>query len=88
MQSRVIKRSVIIDGRKTSVSLEDEFWKSLRAIADKRGETLTRLVTGINASRQNANLSSCLRIFVLEFYKEQSARRQGQEFQQREIPVQ
>jgi len=36
MQSRVIKRSVIIDGRKTSVSLEDEFWKSLRAIADKR----------------------------------------------------
>ena len=88
MQSRVIKRSVIIDGRKTSVSLEDGFWQSLRAIADKRGETLTRLVTGINASRQNANLSSCLRIFVLEFYKEQSARRQGQEFQQREIPVQ
>ena len=87
MQSRVIKRSVIIDGRKTSVSLEDEFWKSLRAIADKRGETLTRLVTGINASRQNANLSSCLRIFVLEFYKEQSVQ-QSQAFQQRQIIVQ
>jgi predicted DNA-binding ribbon-helix-helix protein len=87
MQSRVIKRSVIIDGRKTSISLEDEFWLSLRAIADGRGETLTQLVTGIDASRKNANLSSCLRIFVLEYYKEQSAR-QNQEFQQREITVQ
>jgi predicted DNA-binding ribbon-helix-helix protein len=87
MKSLVIKRSVIIDGRKTSVSLEDEFWKCLRAIADGRGETLTQLVSGINANRQAANLSSCLRIFVLDFYKDQSAQ-QSQAFQQREIPIQ
>jgi predicted DNA-binding ribbon-helix-helix protein len=87
MKSLVIKCSVIIDGRKTSISLEDEFWMSLRKIAEGRGETLTRLVTGINASRKNANLSSCLRIFVLEFYKEQSVQ-QSQAFQQRQIIVQ
>ena len=71
MKSLVIKRSVIIDGRKTSISLEDEFWMSLRKIADERGETLTQLMTGIDARRKAANLSSCLRIFVLEFYKDQ-----------------
>jgi predicted DNA-binding ribbon-helix-helix protein len=87
MKSLVIKRSVIIDGRKTSISLEDEFWMSLRKIADERGETLTQLMTGIDARRKAANLSSCLRIFVLEFFKQQSAQ-QNQSFQQREIPVQ
>ena len=49
MKSLVIKRSVIIDGRKTSVSLEEAFWKSLREIADGRRQTLSYLVSGINA---------------------------------------
>jgi predicted DNA-binding ribbon-helix-helix protein len=71
MKSLVIKRSIVLDGRKTSVSLEDEFWMSLREIAGGREETLTHLLTGIDASRKAANLSSCLRIFVLEFYKDQ-----------------
>ena len=87
MKSLVIKRSIVIDGHKTSVSLEDAFWKSLREIAHERGSSLSHLVTGIDAGRQAANLSSAIRVFVLEFYKGQSAQR-SQAFQQREIPVQ
>ena len=87
MKSLVIKHSVVIKGRKTSVSLEDAFWKSLRGIADERGETLHQLISGIDGSRKNANLSSALRIFVLEFYRDQLAK-QSHAFQQREIAVQ
>ena len=88
MKSLVIKHSIVIKGRKTSVSLEDAFWRSLRKIADERDETLYQLISGIDARRKAANLSSCLRIFVLEFYKDQFAKRSGEAFQQREIPVQ
>jgi predicted DNA-binding ribbon-helix-helix protein len=87
MKSLVVKRSMVIDGHKTSVSLEEAFWKSLREIAHERGETLSRLVSGIDANRKNANLSSALRVFILEFYKGRSTER-SQAFQQREIPVQ
>ena len=74
MQSLVIKRSIVIDGRKTSVSLEEAFWKSLREIAEERNETLSHLVTGIAANRKNANLSSAIRVFILQFYKDVSDR--------------
>ena len=84
MKSLVIKRSIIFNGRKTSVSLEDDFWNALRDIAHGRGETLSRLVSGIDANRKNANLSSALRVFILEFYKGRSTER-SQAFQQREL---
>jgi predicted DNA-binding ribbon-helix-helix protein len=71
MQSCVPKRSVVIAGRKTSISLEDEFWKSLREIADARRETLTQLINAIDADRKHANLSSAARLFVLGFYRDQ-----------------
>jgi len=87
MKTLVPKRSIIIDGCKTSISLEDEFWECLRKIAAECGETLTQLVTGIDARRKTKNLSSCLRVFILEFYKDRSAR-QSEAFQQREISVQ
>ena len=87
MNSLVNKRSIVIGGHKTSVSLEEAFWKSLREIAHERGETLSRLVSGIDANRKNANLSSALRVFILEFYKGRSSQ-QSQAFQQREIPIQ
>jgi predicted DNA-binding ribbon-helix-helix protein len=70
MNSLVIKRSIVIDGHKTSISLEDDFWDSLRKIAQERKETLSSLASGIHARRKNANLSSTLRVFILEFYKE------------------
>jgi predicted DNA-binding ribbon-helix-helix protein len=70
MNSRVVKRSIVIASHKTSVSLEDAFWKALKEIAITRGETLSSLVTSIDAGRRQGNLSSCLRLFVLDFYRD------------------
>jgi predicted DNA-binding ribbon-helix-helix protein len=68
MKSTVIKRSIVIGGHKTSVSLEDAFWEALRDIARNRGETISSLVGSIDASRQQGNLSSAIRLFVLGCY--------------------
>jgi predicted DNA-binding ribbon-helix-helix protein len=68
MKSLVVKRSIFLAGRKTSVSLEDEFWTTLKEIAGDRHVTLSELVSGINKQRQHSNLSSTLRLFVLEYY--------------------
>jgi predicted DNA-binding ribbon-helix-helix protein len=69
MKSSVVKRSVAIAGHKTSVSLEDAFWKVLREIAVSRKMTLSELVASIDAKREHANLSSAIRLFVLDFYR-------------------
>lgn len=79
MKSLIKRRTVAVGRLKTSVSLEDEFWKSLREVADKRGETLSHLVATIDRSRQFANLSSAIRLFILEFYKDQFARQSAAE---------
>ena len=71
MKSSVSKRSIVIAGHKTSVSLEDEFWNSLKGIARERGTTLTALVAAIDGNREHANLSSAIRLFVLGFYRDQ-----------------
>lgn len=68
-RSPVIKRSVIIGGHKTSISLEDAFWASLKDIAQQRGLTLSTLVAAIDGTRQNANLSSAIRLFVLDHFR-------------------
>ena len=70
MKSAIAKRSVVIAGHKTSISLEDVFWECLRRIANERGQTLSALVAGIDEDRQRANLSSAIRLFVLGFYRE------------------
>ena len=64
--ARVVKRSLVIAGHRTSVSLEDAFWRRLRRIAAERGLSLNRLAAMIDASRGGANLSSAIRVFVLE----------------------
>lgn len=69
MKSRVIKRSVVIAGHRTSVSLEEEFWAGLKEIAVKQGVTVSSLVAAIDAGRQQANLSSLIRLLVLEHYQ-------------------
>jgi predicted DNA-binding ribbon-helix-helix protein len=79
--------SVAIGGRRTSVALEDIFWTALKEIAHERGETLQHLITSIDAKRKAANLSSILRVFVLEYYIDQFARQKAM-FEQREISVQ
>ena len=71
MKSSVLKRSIVIAGHKTSVSLEGEFWESLKEIARERGMTLGALVAAIDAKRQHANLSSAIRLFVLGIYRDQ-----------------
>ena len=69
MKSPVVKRSIVIAGHKTSVSLEDAFWKALKEIAFARHTTLSDLVATIDSGRQHRNLSSALRLFVLDFYR-------------------
>jgi len=71
VKSRVSQRSIVIAGHKTSVSIEDEFWDSLKEIARERGMTLGELVAAIDAERQHANLSSAIRLFVLRVYRDQ-----------------
>jgi predicted DNA-binding ribbon-helix-helix protein len=68
MKSFVVKRSIAIVGHKTSVSLEDAFWKTLKEIAEGRHMTVSDLVTVIDSERQHANLSSAIRLFVLDYY--------------------
>jgi predicted DNA-binding ribbon-helix-helix protein len=69
MKSPVVKRSIVIAGHKTSVSLEDAFWKGLKEIATGREKTLSDLVASIDTDRRHGNLSSAIRLFVLDHYR-------------------
>ncbi|MFL6797358.1 MAG: ribbon-helix-helix domain-containing protein [Xanthobacteraceae bacterium] len=73
MKSPVVKRSIVVAGHKTSVSLEDAFWKGLKDIAGGRHVTLSDLVANIDSERRHGNLSSAIRLFVLDFYRRQLA---------------
>jgi predicted DNA-binding ribbon-helix-helix protein len=66
MKSLVVKRSIVIGGHKTSVSLEEPFWLSLKEIAHGQHMTLSTMVGDIDAKRQQGNLSSAIRLFVLD----------------------
>ena len=66
MKSPVVKRSIVIGGHKTSVSLEDEFWTQLKEIAGASQTTLSRLIAQIDEGRQHGNLSSAIRVYVLK----------------------
>ncbi len=71
MKSPVVKRSIVVAGRKTSVSLEDIFWEALREIARKRRLTVSGLVSSIDLQREHYNLSSAIRVFVFDWYRHQ-----------------
>ena len=68
MKSLILKRSIIIAGQKTSVSLENEFWQALKQIAAGLEVPMAELVHRIGRQREYGNLSSALRLFVLEHY--------------------
>jgi predicted DNA-binding ribbon-helix-helix protein len=70
VKSSVSKRSIVIAGHKTSVSIEEEFWKSLKEIAGERRMTLGALVGEIDANREHDNLSSAIRLFVLGVFRD------------------
>ena len=69
MKSLVVKRSIVVEGHKTSVSLEQAFWNGLKEIASIRKVTLSELVGSIDAGRDQGNLSSAIRLFVLDHYR-------------------
>ena len=73
MKSLVVKRSIVVAGHKTSVTLEDAFWNGMKEIASGRNITLSDLVTTIDSERQQGNLSSAIRLFVLDSYRNQLA---------------
>lgn len=73
MKSQVVKRSIVIAGHKTSVSLEDAFWNGLKEIAVSRNVALSDLVSSIDKERKHGNLSSAIRLFVLDYYRGQNA---------------
>jgi predicted DNA-binding ribbon-helix-helix protein len=72
VKSAVIKRSVIIGSHRTSISLEDPFWRHLKEIAQADGWTVSKLIAEIDGSRQHGNLSSAIRLFVLEHFRTKS----------------
>jgi predicted DNA-binding ribbon-helix-helix protein len=69
-KSQVAKRSIVVGGHKTSVSLEEPFWQGLKDIASKRRQSLSELVGSIDTERKFGNLSSAVRLFVLNHYQE------------------
>jgi len=68
--SGISKRSIVIAGHSTSVSLEPEFWDGLKAMSVKRGISLAALVADLDSQRSSANLSSALRLAVLSFFRD------------------
>jgi predicted DNA-binding ribbon-helix-helix protein len=84
MKSPVVKRSIVIAGHKTSVSLEDAFWQGLKQIAAERDVTLSDLVASIDTDRRQGNLSSAIRLFVLDYYRNRANSDPGQKDRLRE----
>lgn len=79
MNSPVVKRSIVIAGHKTSVSLEDAFWLALKQIANDRRISLSDLVATIDIDRRHGNLSSAIRLFILDHFRAQIAQRRPNE---------
>jgi predicted DNA-binding ribbon-helix-helix protein len=73
MKSAVVKHSIVIAGHKTSVTLEDAFWRGLKDIAASRHMTLSVLVGSIDSERKHGNHSSAIRLFVLDCYQKSTA---------------
>jgi predicted DNA-binding ribbon-helix-helix protein len=74
MKSSIVKRSIVVDGHKTSVSLEDPFWIDLKKIAHTQQATLSGLIAKIDATREQGNLSSAIRLFVLQHFRNEDKR--------------
>ncbi len=72
MKSVVVKRSIVIAGHKTSVSLEEPFWLGLKEIAHGQQMTVSSMVGHIDTKRSQGNLSSAIRLFVLDSVRTQT----------------
>jgi predicted DNA-binding ribbon-helix-helix protein len=69
MKSPVVKRSILLSGHKTSISLEEAFWQGLKEIAGVRNLSVSALISSVDARRAEGNLSSAIRLFVLDHYR-------------------
>jgi predicted DNA-binding ribbon-helix-helix protein len=78
-KSPIVKRGALVAGHKTSISLEDAFWGALKEIAANRNVRVSDLIATINKDRQHLNLSSVLRLFVLDHYRAQADARRPAE---------
>jgi predicted DNA-binding ribbon-helix-helix protein len=76
MKSPVIKRSIIRDGHKSSVSLEDQFWDGLQEIACRENMTVSALIGKIDQGRNSHNLSSAIRVYVLDDFRGRTVQKQ------------
>lgn len=64
------KISVIIANRhQTSISLEEDFWREFQKIAQEKNVSINQLVTEIDSIREQENLSSAIRIYILNYIK-------------------
>lgn len=73
MQDIPKKRSLTLKGHRTSISLEDAFWSALNDIANKQTKSISELVELIDENRGEAGLSSTIRIYILQYYRNQIA---------------
>ncbi|MDP4025352.1 ribbon-helix-helix domain-containing protein [Methylobacterium sp. NEAU 140] len=73
MGGDIVKRSVMIAGHRTSVSLEAPFWEALRALAASEGRSVQALIGAIDAARGDSNLSSAIRVHVLAAFRTQAS---------------
>jgi predicted DNA-binding ribbon-helix-helix protein len=71
LRAGVVKRSLVIAGHRTSISLEQAFWNALRALAERRSQSINALVAEIDAEREGANLSSAIRVFLFQIANRQ-----------------
>jgi predicted DNA-binding ribbon-helix-helix protein len=78
MKSPVVKRSIVVAGHKTSVSLEEAFWNGMKEISGVRDMTLSELVGEIDGNRQQGNLSSAIRLFVLDYFRSRAVQQPQQ----------
>lgn len=69
MDYAIKKRSISLNGRKTSITLEDEFWLALKEVARRRGISVRDLLAEVNANRRSSNLSSAVRVYLLRQLK-------------------
>jgi predicted DNA-binding ribbon-helix-helix protein len=68
----LVRKSVYVGIRKTTISVETAFWEPLKEIAAQEGIPISQLVSRIDQERTHANLSSAIRLFVLEHYRRQA----------------
>ncbi len=74
LSTRPVKRSLTIAGHRTSISLEEPFWQALRQVAREKRKPLPALIFQIDAQRNKTNLSSAIRVYLLEYFRERAAK--------------